>query len=144
MSDLSAVEQLPQPDPRGWLALRHLPADLQNAEDSTHAADHQRHRCGVFGFAVALWDTGAIAPDAELRRLRKLVDRLLQAADAGWRAFARPATPTERVLLGHLGYEATPDGDTAADDGLPVDLITIVSYPSPGVRSRRWPQLETH
>ena len=45
--------------------------------------------------------------------------------------FARPATETERTLLTHLGFE------------LPEQLTTAVSYPSSGVRRRRWPQLET-
>lgn len=34
--------QHPQPDPRGWLVFDSLPADLQNAEDSTQAADKER------------------------------------------------------------------------------------------------------
>jgi len=42
--DLSGVEQLPQPDPRGWLALRYLPDDLRRAEDATQAADRQHPR----------------------------------------------------------------------------------------------------
>lgn len=37
--DLSGVEQLPQPDPRGWLALWFLPESVQNAEDATHHND---------------------------------------------------------------------------------------------------------
>jgi hypothetical protein len=37
--DLSAVEQLPQPDVRGILALRNLPDSIQRAEDSTADAD---------------------------------------------------------------------------------------------------------
>jgi hypothetical protein len=37
--DLSGVEQLPQPDPRGILALRYLPSDLQALEDSRAMAD---------------------------------------------------------------------------------------------------------
>ena len=36
--------QLPQPDPRGWLAFDALPDDLQRAEDSTAAADFDRRR----------------------------------------------------------------------------------------------------
>ncbi len=35
MTDLSGIEQLPQPDPRGILALRNLPPEIQKAEDST-------------------------------------------------------------------------------------------------------------
>lgn len=50
-----------------------------------------------------------------------------------WRASVartRPATPTERALLAHLGYT------------LPDDLETRVEWLSSGVRNRRWPQLE--
>ena len=49
MTNLSGVEQLPQPDARGWLAMRNLPDNLQNAEDSTLAADRQRVREDGFG-----------------------------------------------------------------------------------------------
>jgi len=38
--DLSGVEQLPQPDIRGWLALRYLPYEVQKAEDATHFNDY--------------------------------------------------------------------------------------------------------
>ena len=38
--------QLPQPDPRGWLTFESLPDDLQRAEDSTAAADFDRRRFG--------------------------------------------------------------------------------------------------
>jgi hypothetical protein len=38
--DLSGVEQLEQPDPRGILALRYLPESVQNAEDATHHNDY--------------------------------------------------------------------------------------------------------
>lgn len=47
-ADLSGVEQLPQPDPRGWLALRYLPDDVQHAEDATAFADHDRRRARGF------------------------------------------------------------------------------------------------
>ncbi|KDF01933.1 hypothetical protein Y900_024140 [Mycolicibacterium aromaticivorans JS19b1 = JCM 16368] len=142
MSDLAGIEQLPQPDPRGWLALRDLPAELQNTEDSTHAADSERYRCGVHGFAAALWGTD---DSAALTRLRRFGDRLLKVSGSSWRAFARPATPAERVLLAHLGHAAPSGADpvTIADDGLPAELITIVDWPTSGVRNRRWPQLET-
>jgi len=39
--------QLPQPDPRGWLVFTSLPDDLQRAEDSTAAADFDRRRFGL-------------------------------------------------------------------------------------------------
>lgn len=38
--DLSNIEQLEQPDPRGILALRYLPESVQNAEDATHHNDY--------------------------------------------------------------------------------------------------------
>lgn len=117
-------------DPRGALVFESLPDDLRNAEDSTQAADFERHRQGVWRFAVALWGTDN---PAELERLRRMSDRLLTAAGVGWRSFARPATPTERALLGHIGYE-----------DLPAELITVVSFPTAGVRRRTWPQLETN
>lgn len=41
----------------------------------------------------------------------------------------RAATDTERALLAHLGYD------------IPDDLDTVVDF-TPGVRNRRWPQLE--
>ena len=44
--------------------------------------------------------------------------------------FARIATPTERYLLQHLGYE------------LPETLHTRVTWITPGVRRRTWPALE--
>ncbi|MDI9917861.1 hypothetical protein [Rhodococcus sp. IEGM 1379] len=33
--------QLPQPDPRGWLTFDHLPRDLADAEGSTQYADYE-------------------------------------------------------------------------------------------------------
>ncbi|WP_024445636.1 hypothetical protein [Mycolicibacterium iranicum] len=60
-------------------------------------------------------------------------------ADVTWRYetatdteyFTRPATATEKALLDQLGYT------------VPDDLTTRVSFPSPLVRRRRWPALET-
>ncbi|CKI51649.1 hypothetical protein LTT02_21880 [Mycolicibacterium smegmatis] len=42
----------------------------------------------------------------------------------------RPATPTERALLRHIGYT------------VPDDLTTVVEWLSNGVRRRTWPTLE--
>ena len=92
--DMSAVEQLPQPDVRGWLAINNLPPEYQRAEDSTAMADR---------------------------------DRYLYRNPRG---HEREATPTERMLLQHLGFE------------LPDQLTTKVSWPSRSVRRREWPQLE--
>jgi hypothetical protein len=72
--DLSAVEQLPMPDVRGWLALRNLPNSVQLAEDAT--ADADRDRC--------------MRPRG---RGRHRVG-----------TFDRPATDTERLLLEWLGH----------------------------------------
>jgi hypothetical protein len=45
--------------------------------------------------------------------------------------FVRPATATERILLGHLGFDDLPDG-----------LTTTVRWLSFGLRNRRWLALE--
>ena len=42
--DLSNVQQMPQPDPRGLLAMNNLPAELQRLEDGTAMADRERSR----------------------------------------------------------------------------------------------------
>jgi hypothetical protein len=55
-------------------------------------------------------------------------ERLLDSMSAD--PFSRAATDTERQLLAHLGYT------------VPADLATRVHWLSPGVRNRRWPQLE--
>ena len=91
--DLSGIEQLPMPDPRGWLALRYLPEPVQNAEDATHHNDY--------------------------------------ALRIGSRARTRPATDTEKLLLEHLGHGPLPD-----------ELLTQVTFKSPGIWGRRWPVLE--
>ena len=82
-------------DPLGILAFHWLPTELQNAEDSTQAADREQF----------------------LIRRRG-------------RGYERDATPTERLLLEHLGYT------------LPENLTTLVKYRTKGVRCRTWPQLE--
>jgi hypothetical protein len=85
---------------RGWLVFEWLPPDLQAAEDATAEADYRRVR--MMGSVAAPMMRGPLT---------------------------RPATPTERLLLEHLGLE------------LPERLATWVSYPSPGVRRRTWPVL---
>jgi hypothetical protein len=105
MADLPS--QVPQPDPRGWLAFAApLPDELQRAEDSTQHAD--------FCAEGVSW---RYEYDAE--------------SGCGCDYFERPATDTERTLLTMLGYT------------VPDDLTTKVSFPSPLVRRRRWPALET-
>lgn len=114
-------------DPRGVLVFDCLPADLQNAEDSTQAADFDRARRGPGGCYQEIpkrGDTIAARDDAQAAGVLRL--RWLS-----WMAFLRDATPAERELLGHLGH-----------DELPEPLYTRVSFPTPGVRNRRWPQLE--
>jgi len=50
----------------------------------------------------------------------------------GRRRWSRPATPTERLLLEHLGYE------------LPAGmLVTHIEYVTDSLRRRTWPTLET-
>lgn len=61
-------------DPRGILVFEYLPENLQNAEDSTQAADWERARKLTFERGI------------------------------GVHHFMRRATPTERELLAHLGY----------------------------------------
>lgn len=53
-----------------------------------------------------------------------------QAADAERRSRKRTATPTERLLLATLGH------------ALPEDALTLVSWPTPGLRHRWWPDLQ--
>lgn len=129
MSDLDDVTQLPQPDPRGVLALRGLPDDLANAEDSTQAADFERE-VNYFWWQPGTWgvDTYEQVEAAENAALN-----LLRAAGftPQWNDRLRPATDAERTLLAHLGYDV-PEGQ----------LISVVRFPSPGVRCRRWPQIE--
>lgn len=121
--------QLPQPDPRGWLAFdAPLPDELQRAEDSTQAADFERHRVPTRGIAPTLWGTDDPEELAKVMTRARAV--MTKAGLHAPRTFARPATPTERILLEHLGYE------------LPDELFTAVSFPTYGVRNRRWPQLE--
>lgn len=102
--------QYPQPDRRGWLVFEHLPNDLQNAEDATQAADYQRRASHA-----TQW---AIETDPDTRK-------------SLW-FFTRPATDTERALLGHLGYTVPPD------------LKTRVQFHTETLRQRRWPALETN
>lgn len=47
------------------------------------------------------------------------------------RGFSRPATSVEKELLEHLGHV------------LPAELMTEVTFTTRGVRTRRWPALET-
>ncbi|OBB46769.1 hypothetical protein [Mycobacterium sp. 852002-51961_SCH5331710] len=115
-------------DPRGILVFEYLPDDLQRQEDSTAAADAERWRCGTYS-ASGTWGTN---DPAELSRVMTRARTVLtQAGMHPPRTRPRPATATERALLAHLGYE------------LPDELFTAVSFPTYGVRRRRWPQLET-
>ena len=74
-------------DPRGWLVFDWLPADLQNAEDSTLAADRGEH--------PGLHRSVHFSPPTDFAYVRS--------------RFTRPATATERVLLEHLGYDLPDD-----------------------------------
>ena len=81
------MQQLPQPDPRGILAVTGLPDDLQAAEDATAVADldrlAERH-------PALSW--GAWFSDQDGRRLR---------------GFIRPITSAERTILDALVYDTT-------------------------------------
>lgn len=77
--------QVPQPDPRGWLAFTApLPDELQRAEDSTQHADF----CAEGVTWRYEWDE-----------------------TTGYQCdyFERPATDTENTLLTMLGYTAPDD-----------------------------------
>lgn len=109
---------------RGLLVFDGLPPDLQNAEDTTAAADLDRERNRSW-WSLAVWGVDTTAE----------VDQSYQDATnaltrAGWNGWGRlrPATTAERTLLTHLGYE------------LPDTLYTVVR-PGP-IRHRLWPQLE--
>ncbi len=87
---------------RGWLAFEYLPDELQRAEDSRAVADRDHlHSPNRSPFIN------------------------------GWGTFERPATETERLLLGHLGFT-----------DLPEQLTTRVEFLTSGTRRRTWPQLE--
>ncbi|MDX1883050.1 hypothetical protein [Mycolicibacterium sp. 120270] len=97
-------------DPRGLLLFEWLPDDLQRHEDATQAHDFSR---GIGG------------PD-----VRRAFEFDPFHGRRVW-AFYRTATPTERLLLEHLGYE------------LPAELETRVQYITETLRRRTWPALET-
>lgn len=109
--------QYPQPDPRGWLVFDGLPDDLQRAEDATQTADYERAQAHI---------------DATLRAqgIRRVYSFDQYHGRKVW-AILRPATPTERILLEHLGYT------------LPDTLETRVQSLTETARRRTWPQLET-
>ena len=84
-----------------------------------HKPDHWR---GVLVFShlpdlVQRAEDATAYADHEKRHWRTSVTR------------TRPATPTERALLAHLGYT------------LPAELETRVQWLTNGVRRRTWPQL---
>lgn len=114
-------------DPRGWLVFAYLPDDLQSAEDSTAAADAERHQCGTYN-TPAVWGTD---DPAELVALQSRAQKALAKARLRYPSFPRPATQTERALLDHLGYT------------LPAELFATITFTSSGIRNRRFPQLET-
>lgn len=109
------MKQLPQPDPRGILALEDLSQEDQAAEDSRAIAD-----ADIF----------------TARRSREPITaykfRMVRSRQDGRKldAFGRPATPTERKLLTALGYD------------LPEHLVTAVHFRTSATRFRWWPQLE--
>jgi hypothetical protein len=59
--DLSNIQQMPQPDVRGILAINNLPPELQRLEDATAMADRGRHRtCRPRGHERPATDTERI------------------------------------------------------------------------------------
>jgi hypothetical protein len=135
MPDLSSIEQMTQPDPRGVLALRNLPPDTQRAEDATQYADRQRMAYADY-LSPAMWGVSTRAEVAAA--LKVAADAIGKTNMPGYGGFVRPATDTERVLLEHLGYTLPTD-----DAGDPAPLYTVVTYPMSDLRCRRWPQLES-
>lgn len=113
-------------DPRGWLVFESLPDDLQKAEDATAAADIERHRSCTYR-SPGTW--GITDPEELAAVIARARTVLTKAGLKSSRTFPRPATLTERILLQHLGFD------------LPAELFTAVSFPTHGVRNRRWPQL---
>ena len=81
------MQQLPQPDPRGILAVTGLPDDLQAAEDATIVADLDRL---TDRHPSLSW--GRFYSDQDGQRLR---------------GFIRPITSAERTILDALGYDTT-------------------------------------
>jgi hypothetical protein len=65
---------------------------------------------------------------------RQVADHAQFKGVEGFPAWVRKATAAEIALLRHLHLDL---------DHLDGDLMTVVSYPAPGIRRRRWPQLET-
>jgi hypothetical protein len=133
MSD-TIGEQYPQPDARGWLVFHGLPDDLQRAEDSTQYADLGRAGRGDW-WDPALWGVQTRAEAHQ--KVDEAIEVVGDAARPAWGRFTRPATPTERLLLQHLGYLLPTD-----DTGDPAPLYTVVGYVTDTLRCRTWPQLE--
>ena len=115
-------------DPRGILVFESLPDDLQKAEDSTAAADVDRHRFGTYR-ASGTWNV--TDPDELAKVMTRARTVLTKAGLHPPRTFPRPATADRAHLARALGLPELPD-----------ELFTAVSFPTYGVRSRRWPQLE--
>ncbi|MFC3849915.1 hypothetical protein ACFORJ_07020 [Corynebacterium hansenii] len=80
------MKQLPQPDPRGILAVKELPDALQAAEDATAVADLDRL---ITRHPGVTW--GRFYSPQDGTRLR---------------GFTRPITDAERTILDALGYDA--------------------------------------
>ncbi|MBS1693179.1 MAG: hypothetical protein JST91_13270 [Actinobacteria bacterium] len=132
-------------DPRGPLVFEFLPPEMQLAEDSTLAADRDRANGGVPDSVELRWRNGqmtvpASAPSGRRSWVPDSVEEFDAAQAAGrlrlgwlgYARFVRDATPTELALLEHLGHE------------IPDDLLvyTWVSFPTPSVRRREFPQLD--
>src|SRR4051812_31103775 len=77
-------------DRRGWLLFEWLPDELQRAEDAT------QHRDITLGTTV-------IGATLRAQGVRRVYEYDAFHSRAVW-ALYRPATPTERALLEHLGY----------------------------------------
>lgn len=109
------MQQLPQPDPRGVLALTELEPQLRDAEDARAIADWDVHNA---------FQTHKPIPGYRLESVYSSQDK------KHLKAFTRPATYTERALLKALGHD------------LPSELVTAIHYRTATTRFRWWPQLE--
>ena len=125
-------------DSRAW-----WPVCTRGGEELMAQHRRRRRKQGAITTPDPLAGIGPQRPDDRRGWLQfeSLPDAIQRAEDATlyndyehqpWRHLReRSATPTERLLLEHLGYT------------LPAELTTRVEHLSPTIRRRTWPQLET-
>lgn len=113
------MKQLPQPDPRGILAVTGLTPQQRVAEDMRLIADND------------IWKKYN-GPNLILPNIPGVRFSVVYSGqdERVFRAFTRNASRVERELLEQLGHT------------LPDDLLTAVTYRTESTRFRWWPQLE--